>query len=140
MPAELHLTSRLHAVIGLVAIVLLPAASWLDGSGQLAWTMFSRTGSFRLHVVAVDGAGRRRVIGPSDLAARASSLGRMRLAGSDHWRFHEVTRVTLRRHVTDLAQLACDVTKARSVELTLHDRPDLDTSSRAVTVRRRCAL
>ena len=112
--------------------------SWLDGSGQLAWTMFSRTGSFRFRIVAVDQEGHRRTIAPTLLASRASALPRGRLAGSDRWRFHEVTRATVRRHLHDFAKLACEVTKARRVEVALFDRVDLDAPVRTRTAARRC--
>lgn len=94
---------RLHLAIGVIAIVLIPALSWLDGSGQLAWTMFSRTGQYRLMLTA-DG----KPVNPSELAAAAAPGPTSRaLSGADHFRHHDVWRATLSRHLDDVAQLVC---------------------------------
>ena len=94
---------RLHLVIGVIAIVLIPALSWLDGSGQLAWTMFSRTGQYRLTLTA-DG----KAVNPSELAAAAApGPTSIALSGADHFRHHDVWRATLHRHLGDVAELVC---------------------------------
>ena len=94
---------RLHLAVGVIAIVLIPALSWLDGSGQLAWTMFSRTGQYRL-VLTADG----KPVNPSELAAAAAPGPTSRaLSGADHFRHHDVWRATLHRHLDDVAQLVC---------------------------------
>src|SRR3954468_8668575 len=93
---------RFHVVVGVVVLVVLPLASWLDGSRQLGWTMFSRTGQYRLELTA-DGAA----VNPTELAAAAApGPTSLALAGADHFRHQDVMRATLRRHLEDVARLA----------------------------------
>ncbi len=100
--------------------------------------MFSRTGQYRLEIVASDGNGDRSV-GPSELARAMGDDGARLLAGADNWRHHDVTRFTLRRHLDGLAALACRASRARSVLLTLYERRDLDDAAHvARSVRRDC--
>src|SRR3954470_11583382 len=95
--------ARVHLVVGVIAILLLPLVSWLDGSGQLAWTMFSRTGQYRLRLAAGG-----MPINPTELAAAATpGPTSIALSGADHFRHHDVVRATLRRHLEDIARLAC---------------------------------
>lgn len=35
--------TRLHTTIAVLFALVLPAYSWLDGSGWLAWTMFAKS-------------------------------------------------------------------------------------------------
>lgn len=94
---------RLHLAIGVIVVAILPLVSWLDGSGQLAWTMFSRTGQYRLSISA-DGAA----INPTELAAIAAPGPTANaLAGADRFIHQDVMRATMRRHLDDVARLAC---------------------------------
>ena len=126
--------AAVHLVIGVVALVVLPAASWLDGSGQLAWTMFSRTGQYRL-VIHADGLP----VNPTEIAAAAQPGATARaLAGADHFRHHDVMRATLRRHLDDVARLACRVRDADVVVARLEERVHVDAPLRVSTVEVRC--
>lgn len=119
----------------MIVVGLVPAASWLDGSGQLAWTMFSRTGQYRL-VLAADGV----VLNPTELAARAApGPTSTALAGADHWKHHDVLRATLRRHLADVVRLACRVRPARAIKGRLEERIRSDAPVRTTTVTVRCA-
>jgi hypothetical protein len=119
-----------HLIAGAVAIIALPALSWLDGSGQLAWTMFARTAQYRLQIVATDRAGHQQPVGPSQLAAAAgSSPAAAHLSGAESWRTHNIARVVLRRHLLEVGQLACRVSGARSVDLTLWERDNLSAGA-----------
>jgi len=105
-------------VIGALAIVVLPALSWLDGSGQLAWTMFSRTGQYRL-VLTADG----KQLNPTELAVAASpGPTAFALAGADHFRHQDALRATMRRHLDDVARLACRLRPGATIHARLEER------------------
>ena len=127
--------SRSHLAVGLVVIVLLPLASWLDGSGQLAWTMFSRTGRYRLELVA-DGAP----LNPTEVAALASpGPTSQALAGADHLLHHDVRRATLHRHLADVAALACRARPGATITARLHERVKSEAPDETTEVTVRCA-
>ena len=126
--------SRLHVVVGVLAIVVLPALSWLDGSGQLAWTMFSRTGQYRLALTA-DG----KQVNPSELAAAAApGPTAIALSGSDHFRHHDAMRATLARHLVDVARLACRLRPATTIVARLEERVRTTAPIEATEVTVRC--
>jgi hypothetical protein len=128
-------TRLLRWAVGIVACVVLPAASWLTGSATFAWTMYSRAGEFRIDFVVTDADGHRRSRNPTALAESASVGAASLLAGADHWR-QGPSMAMLRNHIDDLADHACLETRAVAVELTLHERtlggPDRATSRRRV--------
>lgn len=127
-------SAKLHLAIGVLVIVVLPLVSWLDGSGQLAWTMFSRTGHYRLELTA-DG----RPVNPTELAAAAApGPTAMALAGSDHLRHHDVMRATMRRHLEDIAQLACRLGRGTQVTARLQERMRTTDAIRTSEVTVRC--
>src|SRR5689334_970664 len=105
--------ARLHAMIALAVCVLVPGLSWLDGTGSLAWTMYSGSGSYRLRIVALDADGSRRIVAPTELAARAGHEMIPYLTGAEHWRVAPAS--ALRRHLADVAPLACRLHKAGAI-------------------------
>jgi len=126
----------LRAWIGAIACVLLPAASWLDGSGTFAWAMYSRAGEFCIDLVAFDADGTPHRRNPTLLAGHAGFGAAPLLAGSDHWR-QGPSMAILRHHMGALAEYACSETGAASVEVTLHERV-LGGTERTTTRRRGC--
>ncbi len=114
--------------LAVVAGLILPAASWMDGSGWLAWTMYSRSGSYRLTV-----RGRQRKTGapipiaPTAMSVIASSTLRPALAGADHWRYSPFGP-TLRAYLASVAELACEVEDVAKVDLVLEEQATLDAS------------
>jgi hypothetical protein len=121
--------------VGVIVVVLLPLASWLDGSGQLAWTMFSRTGQYRLELTS-DG----KPLNPTEVAAFAApGPTSSALAGADHFRHHDVARATLRRHVTDIARLACRLKPGTTITARVHERMRTDAVIETTEVTVRCA-
>jgi hypothetical protein len=117
---------KIHAVLALLACVIVPGASWLDGSGSLAWTMYSKSETYRMHVVARQADGSIRRMSPTELAVRSQgSLGTY-LAGAETWR-HAPVGSALARDLGGLAELACSAApRAVSVELTLERRKTVD--------------
>lgn len=124
-----------HLVAGVIVVVLLPLASWLDGSGQLAWTMFSRTGQYRL-ALSSDGTP----LNPTELAALAGpGPTSAALAGADHFRHHDVARATMRRHLTEVATIACKLRPGTTITARLDERIRTDAAIETTEVTVRCA-
>jgi len=123
--------------LGAFVCVLLPAWSWFDGSGSLAWSMYAHSASFRLRIAAFDERGKQRSLAPSALAAHAEQDLRTTLGGAEAFRHARQGRL-LRRFLPELAKLACDVSQAERVTLTLEEKPDLDTPARVDVERRHC--
>jgi len=126
----------LRSFVGAIACFVLPAASWLQGSGTFAWTMYSRAAEFRIELVVTDVGGHRRSRNPTALAERATPEMASLLGGSDHWRQGPSVEA-LRSHLDDLAEVACRETGSADVELTLHERT-LGGSDRSTASRRVC--
>jgi hypothetical protein len=122
--------------VGVLACVLLPAGSRLQGSGLLAWTMYSRTGEFRIDLVTLDSTGRAHTRNPTILASGADANTGALLAGSDHWR-EGASIYVIRAGLYDFAGYACRETGASSVVITLHERRGTDHET-ATRCERRC--
>jgi hypothetical protein len=119
---------RLHVLLALLTGLILPAASWIDGSGWLAWTMYSRSGSYRLMVYGRrTGSNERVFVAPTEMALHASGTVRTALAGADHWRFSPFG-LTLRTYLASIGQLACETADFSRVDLVLEEQPALDAS------------
>ena len=116
--------ARLHAIAAVTVCLLVPGLSWLDGTGSLAWTMYSGSGSSRLRIAAIAADGSRRVIAPTQLAARAGHEMIPYLTGAERWRVAPAG--ALRRRLADIAPLACQLHDATAIELTLETKRTLD--------------
>jgi hypothetical protein len=127
-----------HVMLGAVLCVVLPAASWIDGSGWLAWTMFSRSEMYRLRLDVTDRAGNHRIVNPTELARVSSVDLATFLSGSESWRHGPVGR-TFARSLGGLAERACrlpgDLT---SVRLRLETRRNLDAPIEVFQDARAC--
>lgn len=128
-------TYRLHLAVGVIVGLLVPLASWLDGSGQLAWTMFSRTGQYRLELTS-----NGKPLNPTEVAAFAApGPTSSALSGADHFRHHDVARATLRRHLGAVARLACNVKRGTTITARLHERVRTDATIETTQVTVQCA-
>jgi hypothetical protein len=123
-------------VIAALACVVVPAASWLDGSGSLAWTMFSGSRSYRLEIAAVAADGSRRALAPSALARFAGTEERPAFVAADTWRM--MPHRGLRLRLAEVAALACRLGPAEEVEATLFTRRSLDAPVETRVERARC--
>jgi hypothetical protein len=128
------MTARRRLGLALLFAVAIPAASWLQGSGALAYRMYARSASYRLRVTAWDARGRAEPVAPTALAARARGAARLYLAGADRWRYFPRGPL-LADHLDDLARLACAAGRApvrTRVEIDLRASLDgpVDTRSR----------
>jgi hypothetical protein len=129
-------TPWIHWVAGAIACFGVPVASWVEGAGQFAWTMYSRTGEYRIDVTAFDARGSPRPVNPTALAEHSAPSAAALLAGSDHWRGGPTFMI--RAHLRDLAGYACGEEAADAIEVTLHERnpgSEEQTTSRRVGCR-----
>jgi hypothetical protein len=129
---------RAHLLVGILVVVGLPFASWWSGTGGLAFTMFSGSGSYRLRVVISDESGADRHISATALAARAGGTIGHVLAGSEAWRFAPFGGL-VRRRLDQLAAVACTTSsQSHEARVTLDERRMLDSPVRTTTVTRPC--
>jgi hypothetical protein len=129
---------RAQMVLGALLCVLLPAASWIDGSGSLAWTMFSKSETYRLHLDVTDPTGQHRVVNPTELGRFASVDLATFLSGSESWR-HGPVSAGLARSLGGLAEIACRLPdRPLAVSLRLETRRGLDAPIEVREEGRRC--
>lgn len=131
-------TARLHAALALLIAVILPGASWLDGNGTLAWTMFSKSATYRLRASAIRKDGQPVVLQAAQVARVSDPWVSFYLQGSDDWRHAPVGR-TLRQGLRGIAARVCAFGDLSSVELILHEREHLDDPIVSTTARVDCA-
>jgi len=128
-----------HVIAASIFCLVMPAVSWLDGSGSLAWTMFSKSETYRLDVEVFDDAGRRRVINPTELAPFAGRDLAAFLGGAESWR-HAPVGTSFQHSITGLAQLACRLSPAPTTTLVrLERRINLDAAVEASEARGSCS-
>ena len=125
-------------MLGVLACFAVPAWSWLDGSGSLAWTMYAHSSSFRLRIQAVDGRGKARSIAPTSLAAVAEQDLRTALSGAEGFRHARQGR-PLQSYLPRVAELACVVSHAKQVALTLDVKDNLDAPVVTTVRRQQCS-
>lgn len=112
--------TRLHAAAGALVCVILPAASYIDGSGRLAYTMFAEAGEYRVEIHVAHQDGSATEIPATFLAARAKGTAGVFLAGAERFKTGAVHR-TPRGQLDALAAFAC-TPDATSVTITLVER------------------
>jgi hypothetical protein len=127
----------LQILLGALACIAVPAWSWLDGSGSLAWTMYAHSSSFRLRIQALDEHQRARSIAPSSLGAVAERDLRTALGGAEGFR-HARQGAQLEHYLPRVAQLACNVSHAAKVVLTLDVKRNLDAPVVTTVERQQC--
>lgn len=129
--------AKVHLAAAVLACLLLPAWSRAAGDGGLAWTMFSRSDSFRLSLRATDRAGAVHILHPAELAPLSEPALRFYLSGAD--RFHTwPVGATFQARLPALAGLACSLGAYASVQLTLEQRRTLDAPVRVTHARASC--
>jgi len=130
-------TEKLHLAAALFACVLLPAYARARGQDGLAWTMFSKSDSFRLAVAATDRVGHVHLLHPAELSDHAEPALRNYLRGADRFRAWPMGP-TFKARLPELATLGCASGRYASVELTLEQRADLDAPLRTTRARVTC--
>jgi hypothetical protein len=128
-----------HVIAAGVFCLAVPAASWLDGSGSLAWTMFSKSETYRLDVQVINDDGRRRIVNPTELAAFVSADLASILSGAESWR-HAPVGGGLQRSIPGLARLACRLSpSAARTSVKLERRVHLDAPVETTEARMTCS-
>jgi hypothetical protein len=125
-----------HAIVAAIACVALPGASWIDGTGSLAWTMYSGSSSYRLEITAFSAGGARRALAPTELARRVGLEERPCFAAADTWQMIPCRGLRLR--LAEVGALACKLRPAEEVEITLFTRRTLDAPPESRSARVRC--
>jgi hypothetical protein len=129
--------TRSHQVVAALACVLLPGASWLDGHGSFAWTMYSASSSYRLELTEVAPDATRRAIAPLELVRFVGRDEAPLFVGADQYRM--VASRGLRLRLAEVAALGCRLASPPStVEATLWTRRSLDAEPVARVERVRC--
>jgi len=129
---------RVHLLVGVLVVVGLPFASWWSGTGGMAFTMFSGSGSYRLRVVISDESGADHPVAATAVAARAGGTIGDVLAGSEVWRFAPFGAL-VRRRLDQVAALACTTSsQSHSARVTLYELRTLDAPIRTTTMTRAC--
>lgn len=127
----------LHLAAASMACVILPVYSRVAGSGALAWTMFSRSDSFRLTVRAFDGGGAEHRLHPIELGRGTSGALRMYLRVADRFATWPAGQ-TLESRLPELAHNGCLAGAYASVDVTLERRATLDAPIHFVHARVIC--
>jgi hypothetical protein len=125
-----------HAALAALVCVIVPAASWLDGTGFLAWTMFSGSRSYRLELAAISSDGSRRALAPTGLVRYVGIEEAPFFAAADTWRTMPCRGLRLR--LAEVGALACRLEPAAEVEITLVTRRTLDSPPESRVERARC--
>jgi hypothetical protein len=113
--------ARFHVAIAALVCVVVPAESWLFGSGSRAWTMYARSASFRIRITAFDEHGIPRWISPSEIAAHSEGDLASVLGGAESFRVGP-EGFSLRERRRSLARFACETSGASRVSLTISIR------------------
>ena len=131
--------TKLHAAVAVLVALVLPAYSRMEGSGSLAWTMFSRSQTFRLSVRVADKAGRTQIVNPTELARFADAETATYLMGSEHFRQSPVGSAFV-GNLTGLAELACrTVPEPARATITLEIRKTLNDDPTPYTATVSCS-
>jgi hypothetical protein len=129
---------RFHLGLAVVVAVLLPVGSRLFGSGSLAFTMFSRSETYRLRVTTMDAAGSARRVAPTALAAAVGGTPGDIVAGTEQWR-HGPFGTLLAGHLDEVARFACRLGAGTAhADVVLERRRTLDAPVEMVAASARC--
>ncbi len=115
----------------------LPGGSVVLGSGELAWTMFAKSETYRLALLGIARDGRETRIDPRSLSPLVGASVRYFLPAPDAWR-HEPMAVTFRTGLPYFAALACRLGSFERVEALLEERSDLDAAPLLTRAGVRC--
>jgi hypothetical protein len=129
--------AKLHLALAVLVAVVLPAGSLLAGNGVFAWTMFSKSETYRMAVSGRTDAGEIRTFDPRALAPYVDGNLRYFLPAPDTWR-HEPVGLTFRTGLGKIAALACRLAPLRSTEVRFEQRLDLDAAPSVSVARADC--
>jgi len=129
---------RLRLVLAVVVAVLVPLASRVFGNGSLAFTMFSRSETYRVRVTTTDARGTARRVAPTAVAAAIGGTPGDILAGTEQWR-HGPFGSLLADHLGEVARIACRLgAESARADVVIERRRTLDAPVELVTASARC--
>jgi hypothetical protein len=117
--------NKIHGALGALVCIVMPAASWLDGSGRLSYTMFADMHWYRVEAFAYDAEGHAREISPTQIANATSGTSALFFAGADQFHFAPVSRMA-RAHLPAVAKLVCTLVSEPRVTVSLLERETID--------------
>ena len=130
--------TRVHRVLAILVGLVLPAYSWLDGSGWLAWTMFSKSETYRIRMTVTDDAGRSRLVNPAALSRFAGEQVALYLSGAEHFRQAPISNA-FAANLGGLGKLACRaIAGAARARVALDSRRNLDAPVLTTAVEVSC--
>ena len=129
--------AKLHIALALVVAVLLPGGSLLMGNGVFAWTMFSKSETYRMRIVGWTASGEARAFDPLALSPFVNPSLAFFLPRAGVWR-HDPVAITFRTGLHHIAALACRLGPLRATEVTLEERVTLDAEPRRSVARADC--
>ena len=130
--------TRVHGALAVLVGLVLPGYSWLDGSGWLAWTMFSRSETYRLRVTVTDHAGQSRLVNPTALTRFAGEQVALYLSGAEHFRQAPIGNA-FAANLEGLGRLACRAsTGAARANVAFDSRANLDAPVRTTSAEVSC--
>jgi hypothetical protein len=131
----------LHAVMGVFVCLLWPGASYLDGSGRLAYTMFAEVDEYKIEITISTSDGNEVAMPPTSLAPFAGSSAAVFLAGAERFKPGPVHR-TPREMLGPIAGLACahpnTAVSAIRARVVLVQRNDARSPEQRFEAERRC--
>ena len=128
----------IHGLLAFLVCAIIPAQSWLHGTGARAWTMYARSATYRLRVAAYDERGELRWVAPSELSQHSEGDLASALGGAESFRLGP-QGFALRDRLPRLAELACTVSRATRVTLSLDLREAIGQPTRRTEASRTCA-
>ena len=131
--------TRLHAGFAAFVCVILPGASYLDGSGRLAYTMFTEVDEYRVEIVVTTTTGSEVFVAPTSLAPYAGSSAGVFLGGAERFKPGPVHR-TPRQMLAPIATLACahSAAPAKRARVTMIRRDDARSPEQRFEAERSC--
>jgi hypothetical protein len=129
--------AKLHVALALTVGLLLPGGSLLMGNGVFAWTMFSKSETYRMRISGWTADGAARAIDPRSIAPYVGASIGYFLPAPDTWR-HDPVGLTFRTGLGKIAELACQLGPFSATEVTFDERANLDAEPRRSVARGRC--
>jgi hypothetical protein len=117
--------------------VVLPIASRLAGNDVFAWTMFSKSETYRMTVVGTALDGERVPLDPRMLSRYANPTLAYFLPAPGVWR-HDPVGLTFRTGLGNVANMACRLGQLASTEVSLEEKRDLDATAKVTVARAQC--
>jgi len=129
--------AKLHIALAVAVAVLLPGGSLLFGNGVFAWTMFSKSDTYRMSITGWTDEGEVRSFDPRALQPFVNPSLAYFLPAAGVWR-HDPVGLTFRTGLGNIAALACRLGSMRAAEVTLEERANLDAEPKRSVARARC--